>query len=71
MSNICITFFKKKKKPESVSYTHIKAKPDERRGRGDGGWESNSLLGWKSFCSSETMNNWKNKFILKEEAKLY
>ena len=38
MSSICITFFKKKKKkPDRVSYTHIKAKPDERGGRGDGG----------------------------------
>lgn len=51
MSSICITFLKKKKKPDSVSYTHIKAKPDERGGRGDGGWESNHLLGWKSFAA--------------------
>ena len=26
-------FLKKKKKPDSVSYTHIKAKPDERGGK--------------------------------------
>lgn len=64
-------YFLKKNKPESVSYTYIIAKPDERWGRGDGGWESNNLLGWKSFCCSETVTHWKNKFILKEAAQLY